>query len=186
MDISDLLSNVHFDYLNRFEPRAREHYRLLISLTRQFNNASFLDLGTSHGASAFCLAANPTNKVLSLDVDKNNKHVDVWGELYFKFPSNITFNIDDAVELATSFYDNYDIIMLDISHNGADERQIYDRICESSFSGLLIMDDINYKRFPELNYTWKNIKNRTKVELHYGHYSGTGLIPFDNIELVIS
>jgi len=190
MNLSSLMCNIHGDYWDRFQPKAREHYRLLVNITRQFEASNFLDLGTSHGGSAFSMATSlegkRPNTVVSIDIDdarfrQNKRNISL-----FTFPKNIIFDLRDAKKIHPEFYSNFQVIMIDITHNGEDERTIYDNICKSDFSGLLIMDDIDYKhKFPKLKEYWQSIE-ATKFELDYCHISGTGLIPFKGIDLVIT
>ena len=41
----------------------RQHYRLLMYLTNQFNNVDIFDIGTHRGSSALALSHNKKNKV---------------------------------------------------------------------------------------------------------------------------
>ena len=72
-----------------------------------------------------------------------------------------------------------DVIFLDISHNGDDERLFLERI-EPYFKGILIMDDVNCtERYPKL-YEFFNSLDREKHLLvaPVGGARGTGVVPY--------
>jgi hypothetical protein len=72
-------------------------------------------------------------------------------------------------------------IMLDIDHEYYDEIQIYKKLIENGWRGLLCCDDIHLnepmKRF------WSEIYH-PKIDItKYGHGSGTGLVIMDDTEI---
>ena len=169
-----ILPRVNSTYHARMRRITGEHYRFLTYMSWQFTNASFLDLGSRGGMSAICLADNPSNKITSVDI------TDEFRKQYpsnFSSYSNINFIIERAQDYQSSFYDNFDLILLDIDHSGHSEKKILDKINQSKFSGILIMDDINYNKFKELKVVWSKIE-RPKRILEYAHHSGTGIISY--------
>ena len=148
-----------------------EHYKLLAYLSTCYNNATIIDLGTGTGCSALALSYNPSNRVISYDVeDRKIGPIDV---------PNIEFRIgdalrDDAEVLAAP------LILLDTAQDGVFEQQVYTLLVGRSYSGLLLLDDIY------LNQAMQGFWDRVRLEkvdlTPLGHWSGTGLITFDAVE----
>jgi len=165
---------VNKTYWGRINRTKHEHYRFLTWVADQYTYATFLDLGTRAGASAMCLASNPNNKVISYDVSHEslrNNNFD-----FSEFP-NISFRLFDATRLRPKSFNNADVIFLDIDHTGDSERIVLNNINKSKFKGILIMDDINHHRFPELKKIWDEIE-RPKWIVSYAHDSGTGIVSY--------
>ena len=67
-----------------------EHYRLLTYLSTCYNNCTIIDLGTDKGCSALALSYNPSNHVISYDIeDRKVQPIDL---------PNIEFRVKDATE----------------------------------------------------------------------------------------
>jgi predicted O-methyltransferase YrrM len=149
------------------------NYKTLIYLAKQYRNSLFFDLGTKRGGSAYSLAIEPSNTVVSYDVqDEDRKKAD------YPNPGNIIYKLEDVWQLRPHHYDNVDLIFLDVDpHNGKNERRFLDILEASKFSGLLLMDDIDWKKFPALSDLWSEIK-RPKWKLTWAHFSGLGLVSY--------
>ena len=176
--LKPFLNDLYWPRVNR---RKKEHYRLLAYLSKQYRNAEFLDIGTRAGASAMCLAYNPSNKVYSVDLTNKNRFENNFDFSHFL---NIQFTLWDATLMPPERYDDASLIFLDISHTGEPERAVLERIDQSQFKGILVMDDIDHHRFPEMRKLWAEI-DRPKVVVPYAHDSGTGIVSYGpKVELV--
>ena len=152
-----------------------EHYPLLMDIAKQHNNATFFDIGTHEGKSAYCLSMNPKNQVYSFDiVNKPNRPI----------RKNIQYLQDDLMnptvrelwkeKLLASTY-----ILLDIDpHDGVLEYEFYEWLRDNNYQGTLLCDDIWYFKGMRNNF-WYKIPPQFKEDItHLGHWSGTGRIQF--------
>ncbi len=143
-------------------------------LTWQFNGAIFLDLGTRSGCSAKDFSYNSDNLVLTYDIHRDGYEQGRLKPLY-----NVLFKQLDVNLIEPTWLSKVDVILLDISHNGNDERKFLSTI-EPYFKGILLMDDINDPvGFPKLYDVWTSL-NREKYLLKkpIGACRGTGLVPY--------
>lgn len=157
-------------------------YQLLAYLSNIFNNITIFDIGTRYGSSAIALSYNINNFVISLDTDKH--YINHCKE-------NIKLN-NIQFECKNIIYDhnkyeilNAKLIYLDIDpHNGDEEKIMVDFLIQNNYTGIVICDDIG-PSWPLL-HNWWNTLNISKYDLtEIGHYSGTGLIPFNyNIKII--
>ena len=174
------LSRIDPAYNQRFRRLQGEHFRLLKRISLLVRKKRFLDLGTKAGASAICLGANPLNRVLSLDITDAPRIANPFN--WEAYP-NVTFQLTDAADLPPAFYNEFQVVLVDINANGPTERKVFDNILRSDFSGLVIFDDITYRRFPGLCEFWQSI-TFPKTIVPYAHHSGTGLVPI-GMELIV-
>lgn len=149
-----------------------DHYRLLVYLSQQFRNVTFIDLGTREGGSAVALGYCLENKVLSFDINPNIQPAS---------RVNISYHTGNALEekwhsviLASP------LISLDTEHDGIFERQVLDFLVEHDYKGMLYMDDIKTNNYPLMIKFWENIKLRKVDVTKYGHFTGSGLVLFNN------
>lgn len=173
VDLNDLVPVISTGYRERFSKKEGEHYKFLRYISNKFNNINILDIGTRAGASAICLADNRTNKVTTIDF--TDIHLK---EHKFDFSSypNIQFLTGDIQEYDNTFYKKFQLICLDIDHTGVVENRILRKL-EKSFSGILIMDDIDMNRFSRLREVWNSI-TRKKLIIKCAHHSGTGVVSY--------
>jgi predicted O-methyltransferase YrrM len=159
---------------DRLYEKHESQYRMLQWLTWQFNGIHILDVGTRGGTSAFCLADNPANKVTACDITHTYKNVDIRP---FLERANIDFIEGPALNIPIEVLKRSAILSLDISHNGDDEAEFLDLLEEISYDGIVIMDDINTRKFPELHKVWNGI-TRPKAILprKLSHDTGTGIV----------
>ena len=158
-----------------------QHYKLLAYLSKQINHAIIFDIGTLGGYSALALSNNSTNTVYTFDIcDKVNKNI--WG-------NNVLFNMENIMEseIRNKWKDKLlasSIIFLDIDpHNGILEYEFYTWLKENNYNGLLILDDIHYFKDMRDNL-WNKIPSSEKYDLtSFGHFSGTGVVTNQKIEL---
>jgi predicted O-methyltransferase YrrM len=158
-----------------------QEYRLYSYLTTFFNNITILDIGTLNGRSAVSLSHNETNKIISYDI-KNNINNEAH-KIYTK--KNIEFRIKDVLEdLNEEFIQNVKIVMIDIDHYEIIEKNIINRLKELKFKGIIILDDITNHPEPDINICmkrlWNSIEDKKYDFTKYGHFSGTGIIIFDD------
>lgn len=156
------------------KPAGEEHYRLLIHLSKTYNNIQISDIGTHAGASALALSVNPNNVVYSLDV-QNVRDI--------KRPvQNIKFEIGNFVENESLFDDisKSKLILLDIDHLYTNEIFFYNKLVSIGWQGVLICDDIYVNS--HMGKFWSEVQHK-KIEItKYGHSSGTGVIIMDDTE----
>lgn len=153
----------------------KEHYRLLMYFASIYNYEIIADVGTNMGASALALGSNPTNVVYSMDITNFKPGVPTLPNCEFMI-GNVLYDSNIVDSLLKSKF-----IMLDISHEYYDEIQIYKKLIENGWKGLLCCDDIHLnepmKRF------WSEIYH-PKIDItKYGHGSGTGLVIMDDTEI---
>lgn len=156
------------------QPSGQEHYRLLMYISQQYNYEILADVGTNRGASAVALAFNPSNLVYSVDLVDCKE-----GE---PLPKNCEYVIGNML-WESNILDQIlkcKFIMLDIDHEYHNEIQIYKRLIDSGWKGIMLCDDIHLnepmKRF------WNEV-DAPKLDItKYGHISGTGAIIFDDTE----
>ena len=155
----------------------QQEYRLYSYITTFFDNITILDIGTHMGRSAIALSHNETNKVISyniLDQIADDNHI-----IYTK--KNITFRVKNVMEdLNEVFLKDVKIVLIDIDHNGAVEKDIINRLKELNFRGLVILDDTMNLPDPVLNERmrnlWDSIEDIKYDFTSFGHWSGTGVI----------
>lgn len=177
------VSNTNIDFLKQFEHEATcimqpgEHYKLLTYLSHWFHNSIILDIGTCTGHSCLALANNPTNKVITYDINSFN-------DFRILMNSNITFVQENALFINSSEIRNADLILLDISpHDGLQEQLFYNKLVEKKYKGFLLCDDIFYSS--GMREWWDSI-DLPKYDLtEIGHSSGTGLVNFSNRQVNI-
>jgi hypothetical protein len=157
----------------------RQHYRLLMYLSNQFNDVDIFDIGTHRGSSALALSHNKNNRVYSFDIENRPKN-------YKNKPENVEFVQYDLFDFSNNSISLWKdkilkspLIFLDIDpHDGILEYNFYQFLLENNYKGLLILDDINY--FEGMRIMWSKI-NTNKLDLtKLGHWSGTGLVNISN------
>jgi hypothetical protein len=153
------------------------YYGLLASFSNKIQNKIILDLGTSHGYSAFVLGENKKNTVRSYDIERNHISEEKIKEINTEYP-NIDFRLQDCLEIPLEEIKNSSLIFLDIApHDGIQENKMMQKIREAEFSGLLVCDDIGTFFGPGMRGWWESIRE-IKYELAGISYAGTGFVFF--------
>jgi predicted O-methyltransferase YrrM len=161
-----------------FGKPGKEHYRLLCYLSTLFNHSNIIDLGTHLGNSALALSYNKSNTIYSFDiVDKvrtNTRNID-----------NIQFILYDLfnVETRNKYKDlilSCPFIFLDVDpNNGKMEYDFISYLQEINYQGFVVCDDIWYFKEMRDNF-WYKINDKYRYDLtDLGHWSGTGIITFN-------
>ena len=167
-------SNVPAFYKRFFPLRSgQEHYRLLLFLSKLYNNTVISDIGTNKGASALALSENQSNKVISIDIE------DVKDKEWINKLDNCSFMIADILHDENVFKKVLEskLIFLDIDHLYTNEIRIYKKLIENNWKGVLICDDIHLNL--EMKKFWQEVESNKIDITKYGHYSGTGAIITD-------
>ena len=143
-----------------------EHYMLLSTVSKHYENVKLYDIGSYRGLSALALSSNEKNLVISYDIG------------YFieiDRPSNVEFRIGN-------FYNDRELlssplIVFDIDpHNGLDERNFVDYLIQHEYKGTVIFDDIHLN--DEMEQFWDSITQEKQDFTQVGHGSGTGIVHF--------
>ena len=161
-----------------FSAPGKEHYKLLSYFSTLFNNSNIIDIGTHLGHSALALSYNASNTIYSFDImDKVRENI--------KTTKNIKFCNDDLFnrETADKWKDiilSCPFIFLDVDpHNGTMELDFLTYIKEIKYSGFIICDDIWFFKEMRDNF-WYKIEDKYRYDLtNLGHWSGTGIISFN-------
>ena len=144
-----------------------EHYKLLAWLSKKFDNATLVEIGTLGGLGTIALSYNKTNNVISFDIRPHN-----WGN---ETPVNAVKKIvyegymDEVCKASLIFYD--------AAHEGIEEQQFLDGLVVRDWHGVVVWDDIHLN--PEMEAFWQNcIDAGYKVEdwTDRGHSVGTGVM----------
>jgi len=164
-----------------------EHYKLLSFLAKQVaqtkQSCVISDIGTLYGCSALAFAlAHPSVQVTTYDISNvvpNAQNIKTISSV-----SNITRKYMSA-QIDIASIAKSDIILLDIDpHEGEEEAKIVKSLKEHGFKGLLIIDDINLN--DKMKACWNDIKLPKYDVTKVGHWTGTGIIVYDENTLDIS
>lgn len=155
----------------------KEHYRLLLMLTKSMNHARILDAGTNIGASAVTLAQNNTNMIYTVDIGDTTT-------LQIGSIPNICVMRFDVLSLNKGIIKGSDLILLDIDpHDGEAESKFLKKLEDDKFSGILVCDDIHLNQGME--DFWNSITKKKLDVTEYGHHTGTGIVDFsERIEFI--
>lgn len=156
-----------------------EHYRLLSYFSTLFTNQNILDIGSHKGSSALALSYNTTNTIHSFDIVDNVNPI-------IKLIENIRFHKENILdETKSDKWENLILscpfIFMDVDpHNGEMELNFYKYLKKINYNGFVIFDDIWH--FKEMRDSfWYKIPYNERYDLtHIGHWSGTGVISFNN------
>ena len=167
-DINYLQKQLNLDWVTR----KGEAFQLLNYITKQFNDITIIDAGTHLGWSAYTLANNPTNLVITYDIT-NRFDTD-----YLKDVANIEVKILDINKESIDVLHSAEVIYLDIDpHDGIQEKVFTDILQRSEWQGYLFCDDIHINPLME---SWWNRITLNKYDLtDIGHLHGTGLITYN-------
>lgn len=175
--ILDSLATSHIQYIHPDMQQwfhlesGKEHYRLLMHLTYCFDGIQIADIGTYRGASAIALAQNPNNKIYSLDVGVFRNDIPY---------GNIEFNIGDYItdqSIQNRILESK-VIFLDVDHLYTNEIWLYNFLVEKNWNGIMLCDDIHLN--DEMKRFWNEVNHEKYDITQYGHFSGTGIILFNN------
>lgn len=156
----------------------QEHYKLLASLSAQCDTgATIYDIGTHVGFSALAMAYNDNVKVVSYDLTDHFWKKDA---LTAKDVPNVDIQfrncLEDIDEIAKS-----PLVFLDVDpHDGIQEREILSALEAAGFRGILVCDDIHQNK--EMAEWWASVDHKKYDVTRFGHWSGTGIIVFDESE----
>jgi hypothetical protein len=180
LDFNNTYKSIVFNEPNNdfYEKPGKEHYQLLSYFSTLFNNSNIIDIRTHIGYSALALSYNKSNTVYSFDimdrVDENIKNTE-----------NIKFCSDNLFERETAdkwkeIILSCPFIFLDVHpHNGTMELELLNYIKEIGYSGFIICDDIWFFKEMRDNF-WYKIEDKYRYDLtDIGHWSGTGIITFN-------
>jgi len=152
-----------------------EHYKLLSYISSQFKNQLILDLGTRDGLSAFVLAKNGENKIITYDIAPKPIEMTLFEHLV----PNLEFKQMNIFHEELSILKKSKLIFMDLDpHDGVQEKKIIEILDSINWDGILIADDIEW--FEGMRKWYANVK-RTKYNVtKWGHGSGTAIIDFSN------
>jgi hypothetical protein len=156
-----------------------QHYKLLSYFSTLFNNSNIIDIGTHKGHSSIALSYNKTNTIYTFDIVDNV-------ETSYKSIDNIKYNYDnlfDTIEIREKWREiilSCPFIFLDVDpHNGKMEYDFINYLQSIDYKGFIICDDIWYFKEMRDNF-WYKIDDKFKYDLtNLGHWSGTGIITFN-------
>ena len=151
-----------------------EMYKLLAYLACKVQNKTIIDIGTLNGYSALALASDDDKTVITYDVQ------DVFPEdnMTVKNKCNVDFRCMDCLEdINQEMIDSTDLICIDIDHKGYYERAILSLLERLNYKGLVVLDNIAISQ--DMKSLWEGIKQTKYVVTPFGHWTGTGIVVFD-------
>ena len=166
------------------KPAGDEFYRLVAFLAQKMPSGStFVDIGTYYGLSACALASAGESTVLSYDIyDHVTDNPDA---KTVKSLPNVKIHVKDCLD-DISVISKARIVIIDVDpHNGIQENEILDALRANGFQGIVILDDIILN--DKMKAFWNGIPERKLDVSAYGHWSGTGIVFFNDsitVELV--
>lgn len=155
---------------------------LYIWMGRQFNGSIIVDVGTARGRSAKAFAINPTNLVITYDIDRiEDKDFCQTGALpRLQELDNVIWKQLDCNLIEPQWLSKVDVILLDVNpHDGVKEAEFLRRI-EPCFKGILLMDDVtDEERWPELFRLFHSLDREHHAVL------GAGVVPYGDWTVVV-
>lgn len=176
IDLKDLwMYGTWHSFFQFFNNRAGdEHYRLLSNFSWQFPpGTTLIDIGTSCGFSALSLSHNPTINVITYNIEDG-----IGKQTYSMYDKK---NIEPRIKNCLEDIDELlkaPFMLLDTAHEGPFEREVITALIASGYKGIVMCDDIYLNRAMIDFWNWVPLKKLDVSE--YGHWSGTGLIIFDD------
>ena len=154
-----------------FLDAGKEHYKLLAFFSNYISSDTIVDVGTNFGHSALALSHNSKKTVITYDIFD---HIDDFNT----HKANITFKIMDVMDDMETLLQT-DLICISMeSHDCILERMLYNHLAKYKYKGLLLIDHIHINN--SMKQFWNNIP-LTKHDLTaFGHWSGSGLVIFDD------
>ena len=144
----------------------KEHYTLLSTVSKEYNNTTLYDIGTYKGLSAIALSSNQNNRIVSYDIEYL---------ITVDRPKNVEFRIGNFyndVELLRS-----PLIMFDIDpHDGLQEKEFVRYLISNNYKGTVIFDDIHLN--DGMKDFWNSVTQQKQDYTNLGHWSGTGVVHF--------
>jgi hypothetical protein len=169
-DMTLIRSVTNYGYSDWDLTPGKSEYCLYEYISNYFENTLILDIGTGGGGSSKAFGANLKNKVISFDLSVRRE---------IPKSDNIEYRLGEFTEDKTLDYSNVSIIMIDVDpHDGIKEPIMIKYLEEINWSGILILDDIKFYRFPDLEKYWNELPYEKYDLTDIGHDSGTGLINF--------
>jgi predicted O-methyltransferase YrrM len=151
-----------------------EHYKLLAYLSRHIKSEKVVDIGTYYGMSAIALSFDETKTVVTYDIHDWIPDED---EISIKNKINIKYKIMDCLDDMETLL-QVDFICLDIDpHDGVQEIEIVRQLEKYKYKGMLFLDDIHLNE--GMRSFWESISHKKYDLTKFGHWSGSGLVIFD-------
>lgn len=184
LDLSSLRQYVEWSPTSQYLelPAGKEHYRMISYLAFQLkdNENPYVDIGTYTGLSAVALSLDDSQSVITYDVCD-------WipddTEYTCKTKPNIAMKLTNCCNDMDAISKSK-LIVLDIDpHDGVEEQVIIDKLQDSGFKGLLVLDDIHLNG--DMESFWESISLPKLDVTKYGHWSGTGIVNFDCEEYLV-
>ena len=184
------------------------YYVILAHLSTYFNDSVIIDLGTLRGESAAALSYNKSNKIYTYDIAHRGEAVDRFKNEEYQ---NIEYIIGDCIEnnwMGMPIWDAHhyvgeppktdkeiflssELIFMDIDpHNGIQEDKVLNFLIYNNWKGVMVCDDIGFgvvgQQHPHMRDWWESITTPKYniSENHYASGTGTGIICFDNQEVI--
>jgi hypothetical protein len=201
MMIFDLRENIVEQTSYKAIGQNLEHYyAILVHLSTYFTDSVIVDLGTNRGGSAAALSYNKSNEVYTFDIAINDEAISL-----FEQYENITYLIGNCIEnnwngqpqinppglrirplkSEREIFLSSELIFLDIDpHDGIQEAAVLDFLVENDYKGIMVCDDIGHQH-PPMHDWWDSIElNTYTIANKYASGTGTGIICFDNQEVL--
>lgn len=173
IDLSDLFPYVVWHENCKYFDKPKEHYKLLSYISKHLQKGPVIDVGTYLGFSALALSHNENIQVITYNLQD-----DIPDEVVSaKARKNIEFRykncLEDIAEIMLA-----PVIFLDTNHDGFFEREFIGALEKEKYKGLVFCDDIHLNN--EMRSFWKDVQQPKMDITHIGHWSGTGVIIFDD------
>jgi hypothetical protein len=166
-DMSSILNRVPNDdtfkeYINW--DAGKDHYRLLVWISKQFSNSIFSEVGVYKGFSGCALSNNLSNKVYGFEiVDCINSDL----------PENYTLIFGNVLQ-NERIIKKSSLILYDTVHDGNHEIEFINWLKSINYKGVVIFDDIFLNE--QMKSFWNSIELRKQDITEIGHWSGTGVV----------
>ncbi len=198
------ISYSHILAISPHEYFQSRYYVTLAHLSTYFNDSVLIDLGTHRGESAAALSYNKSNIVYTYDIEhraeaaqrveeeKNIRYIigncinDDWSGMA-GFPG-VELKSDKEIFLSSK------LIFLDVDpHDGIQENKVLNFLINNNWKGIMVCDDIGLgleedkeNEHPEMRDWWHSIevKKYNISSNHYASGTGTGVVCFDNQEVI--
>lgn len=171
----------NFQYFNL--EAGKEHYKLLAYLSKTLECKKLIDIGTYLGYSAVALSFDDSKHIDSYDIfdwiptaDENKTTVAA--------RANVKTHVSDYISDLANICKDTDLVMIDIDHSGATEREIMQTLRDCRYTGLVLIDDT--KLNAEMIRFFADIPEKKLDISAVGHHSGTGLVIMDPTRFEVS